>query len=259
MNKLQTLFIIPIFLLSLGTAFSQTNCRNYSEDYIPKNLNDALIYLECEWSQEDKNEFKNKDEQDAVTQLHFGTGLSIRNSWGLWAEKENSFKRYFKRLGIFHPDDISSIILTSFHRKLNGKDIDLNEQVKYYKEYWERVRIENEAEREKQTLESKREFESFEIGDSVKIAFKMHKNRANWAYRIQKYPDLNEEPNCYVSGVVMGKKKKSRKKGKYLLEIKITDMCGYDNAIMGSREGVRLKIGEEYDFFSLMDFKITKN
>ena len=33
---------------------------------------------------------------------------------------------------------MSSIVLTSFHRYLNKMDIKLEDQVKYYKDYWEK-------------------------------------------------------------------------------------------------------------------------
>ena len=34
---------------------------------------------------------------------------------------------------------MSSIILTSFHRKINSKDINLESQIDFYRKYWEKV------------------------------------------------------------------------------------------------------------------------
>ncbi|NJW55826.1 DUF6794 domain-containing protein, partial [Salinimicrobium oceani] len=93
-------------------------------------------YLNCQWSESDKIEFQNKEENTAVTELHFGSGMGIRNGWELW-EGKNRIARYFKRKGISHPDDMSSIILTSFHRTLNNRPIDLNGQISYHKKYWD--------------------------------------------------------------------------------------------------------------------------
>lgn len=134
------IFILTIFCI--GNISSQNPCKKKyeKENYVPKNLNDALNYLECTWSESDKEEFKNKKERSAVAELHHGTGRAIRNSWGLWKKRKNSLSRYFKRYGIFHPDDISSIILTSFHRKLNNKKLDLEKQAKRYIDYWERLK-----------------------------------------------------------------------------------------------------------------------
>lgn len=96
--------------------------------------------MNCEWSESDKTEFKNKEEKEAVAELHFGTGMSIRNNWGLWKGK-NKLPKFFRSKGIFHPDDMSSIILTSFHRQLNDKPIDLDEQVELYKDYWRKGQL----------------------------------------------------------------------------------------------------------------------
>jgi hypothetical protein len=38
--------------------------------------------------------------------------------------------------GIFHPDDMSGIILDSFWRHLHSQPIKLEEQTAYYQEYW---------------------------------------------------------------------------------------------------------------------------
>ena len=249
--------IAIILLFVFGTVFSQDNCKDYKENYIPKNLKDAIEYLSCEWSESDKTEFKNKEESDAVTELHFGTAMGIRNGWELWKGK-NRISRFFKSKGISHPDDISSIILTSFHRRLNNKPIDLNSQIEYYKSYWETANKEFEKEQQDQIELSKNEFENYKINDSVKIEFKINKQGKNvWAYRVQKYPDLNEKPNCYIKGIVVEKNKKKRKRGKYVLTILITDICGNEKAIFHGEEN-GLNINQEYDF-SLMNYKISKN
>jgi hypothetical protein len=249
--------LILIIFFQFFNCFSQIDCSKYTIDYIPKNLNDALICLDCQWSKNDKEEFKIKKEKDAVTNQHFGAGQNIRNSWGLWEKRKNPLIRYFKRKGIFHPDDISSIILTSFHRQLNKIEIDFDGQIKYFKEYWEKAKEKRKEEIKKQELETQKEFELFNIGNSVKIAFKLHENGPVWAYRIQKYPDLNEEANCYILGIVKGKSLKT-KKGKYILIIQIVEMCGYNNVIYNGINDDRLKINEEYNF-SLMNYKIQKN
>jgi uncharacterized protein YbaR (Trm112 family) len=82
-------------------------------------------------------EIKNLQEQDFVTDAHFGLGRWLRNEWELWSVPENSrLVDYFHELGITHADDMSSIILTSYHRHLNGKEIKLEEQIKHYQDYW---------------------------------------------------------------------------------------------------------------------------
>ena len=136
-------YLLSIFIFSIGTISAQSNCSTYEKDYLPKDLDDALTFLNCTWSKEDKDSFKIEPERQAVVSLHFGTGLVIRNGWDLWKGK-SELVDFFNSIGIFHPDDISSIILTSFHRYLNGKEIDLPGQVKYYQDYWYKVQAEKD-------------------------------------------------------------------------------------------------------------------
>lgn len=69
---------------------------------------------------------------------HFSLGMWIRNNWGLWSGSRLS--KYFNDMEVFHPDDMSSIILDSFHRYLNGQDIKLEEQVEASVKYWEELK-----------------------------------------------------------------------------------------------------------------------
>lgn len=94
---------------------------------IDKNLNDTV-----------KFDFRTYPEDISTTKHHFGLGLNIRNERNLW--KEGFLKISFRFKGIHHPDDMSSIILTSYHRKLNGKDINFKEQKKFYKTYWKLIK-----------------------------------------------------------------------------------------------------------------------
>ena len=44
----------------------------------------------------------------------------------------------FNSLGIQHPDDMSTIIMVSAYRALNNKPIRMKQQIKFYKNYWEK-------------------------------------------------------------------------------------------------------------------------
>ena len=82
----------------------------------------------------DLTEFKTQSENSAVATTHHSVGRWIRNQWGLW--QGSPLKEYFLELGVEHPDDMSGIIIRCFHRHLNGKPLD----------------IENEAERIKKVI-----------------------------------------------------------------------------------------------------------
>lgn len=103
-------------------------------EYIPKNLKNCFDRLNSMLSEKIIEEIKTKTEKDFTTSSHFGLGLWIRNNWGLW--QGSRLHHFFKAKGIFLPDDMSEIILTSYYRKLKGIEIQLEEQIKYYQEYW---------------------------------------------------------------------------------------------------------------------------
>ena len=100
---------------------------------IPTNLEECFEELN-EIFGERVDSFKETDEKTASVRCHHALGRKLRNSWGLW--KGSDLKDYFKDMGLLHADDMSSIIITSYHRSLNGKPIDLEGQVQYYKDYW---------------------------------------------------------------------------------------------------------------------------
>lgn len=98
---------------------------------VPRNLDECLSQLETfqgvyEWSK--------MNERDALCDAHHGIGRWIRNCWNLWTGGE--LVNYFNDMGIAHPDDMSSIILMSLHRKMNGRDICLGDQVEHYIQFW---------------------------------------------------------------------------------------------------------------------------
>ena len=70
-------------------------------------------------------------ETEFTASAHFGMGLWIRNNWRLWSGSR--LLKYFNELGIHHPDDMSSIILISYYRKLHNQDIGFKEQIDYYR------------------------------------------------------------------------------------------------------------------------------
>lgn len=99
---------------------------------IDRNLNDTVKY-----------DFRIAPEDVASSKHHFGLGLGHRNEKGLWSG--SLLRTYFRLNGINHPDDMSGIILTTYHRKLNNKPIRFRDQKKFYREYWEVARIEGDT------------------------------------------------------------------------------------------------------------------
>ena len=133
LRKTSIILIFSLTLISCSVLFDSYKSE-VDGVYIPKNLDDAILEVDKFYSDSLKTEIKKIDESDFVGDYHFGTGLWIRNNWNLW--KGSRLSRFFKRNGIKHPDDMSSIVLVSYHRKLTGKEIGFRNQVSEYKEYW---------------------------------------------------------------------------------------------------------------------------
>ena len=106
------------------------------ETYVPKDLDDALRQLEVLLGDQGRSKVLSANESDMI-QYHMGLGLWMRNNWGLWADSR--LAQYFNQIGIRHPDDMTGIIFDSYWRKLHGREIELDAQVRVYLEYWKRV------------------------------------------------------------------------------------------------------------------------
>jgi hypothetical protein len=104
---------------------------------IPKDLEDSFVELRKMLHPLMLDEMKESTEQGMI-RYHMGLGLWIRNFW--IRAPRSRLKDYFNRLGLFHPDDISGVILTSFWRHLHAQSIELEEQIKYHQAYWQKLR-----------------------------------------------------------------------------------------------------------------------
>lgn len=101
--------------------------------YVPSDLDDCFIYLDTTLNQAALDTLRNWTEED-LYKAHFGLGMWMRNEWGLW--KGSRLSKWFNARGIWHPDDMSGIILTSYLRHLHNEPIELDNQIRYYTDYW---------------------------------------------------------------------------------------------------------------------------
>lgn len=109
--------------------------------YIPTDLDDCFKELKKMLPADLVEKMKSGTEKNMI-KYHFGLGRWMRNNWGLWSQSR--LREYFKKLGLAHPDDMSSVVLNSFWRHLNKKPLKVDEQVKYYQEYWQKMKEKNE-------------------------------------------------------------------------------------------------------------------
>ncbi len=106
------------------------------EFYHPRTLEECFTALD-EWSLKTaKTEFAKMPEETAMGRTHMGLGMAIRNGWGLWDQKSVLARHFKERFGLTHADDMSGVILTSYHRYLNKKPLKLEEQAQYYLDWW---------------------------------------------------------------------------------------------------------------------------
>lgn len=101
----------------------------------PKNLQEALEVMKESLSEDQIQKLKNTKEDVFSNVVHMGSGMRIRNDWGLWG-RETEISKWFIRNGIQHADDKSAILTTALVRYVKGEDIRLDEQIEYYRSFW---------------------------------------------------------------------------------------------------------------------------
>jgi Domain of unknown function (DUF6794) len=108
--------------------------------YIPVDLEDAFVELERLSSAADIDKYRKATEETVRDKLHFGLGRWMMYNWGFYMGSRLS--HYLKNLGLEHPDDMAKFLLVSWHRHLNEKPLEIEEQVVYYYEKREQARRE---------------------------------------------------------------------------------------------------------------------
>jgi hypothetical protein len=140
---MRTLLLILTFALSsFFNASGQTAVKKTATGsdriYIPKDLEECFIQIDKLLPDSIRQSILTMTEDQFSAKMHMSLGMWMRNNWGLW--KGSRLSKYFHEKGIYHPDDMSGIILDSYYRKLTGKEIELNEQIKHYQNYWKVVK-----------------------------------------------------------------------------------------------------------------------
>jgi len=151
------------FLLTVSVLYGQK----------PTNLDEAVRQLTTIHHDTTKQQIIAMTEREFISNSHFGVGMWIRNNWGLWGGGQ--LADYFNSLGIQHPDDMSSIILTCYYRQLTNKEWELEKQVAFYQAYWKATT--DHFERLKTDTAYQREIKIKQ--DSMKSA-KLNRKKKEW-------------------------------------------------------------------------------
>jgi hypothetical protein len=212
--------LILIFIFSQGYLFSQ---KSYPEKYSPQNIFDAVAYMDYKWTEEEKEKFKSKDENGATLELHFGYGMWLRNSW--LRNGNPKLPEYFYKKKVFAMDDMSNIILTVFHRKLNNKKFELNKIFKPYKTKW---RIEK-PQRKSYRDSINKMLDGYKINDTL-----------TWKYYttvIGVSPEETEKfGDCRPKAIILKKSKKN--KNFFVKLISSCDGKGIEVGVYGENYGI---------------------
>jgi hypothetical protein len=102
---------------------------------IPSTLAEVHEELERLLPKEELAKIDAMESEDEMIEFHFGAGMGMRNSWGLWGDSR--LAKHMRDLGFTHADDISAVILDTFWCKRHQKDLRIEERVAYYKAYWQ--------------------------------------------------------------------------------------------------------------------------
>ncbi|WP_258105842.1 DUF6794 domain-containing protein [Marinoscillum sp. MHG1-6] len=162
---------ILLFLLTQLSIFAYAQEPTRQElKYKPKNLEECMSKLDLMLTEADKDTIRSMDEHDFATSQHFSLGLHMRNYWGLWGKKELFY--YFDSLGVTHPDNMSGLILVSYHRYLTERKIDLEGQIHELnasiRDYEQKI--------EEYQNEIREQMDSYAIGDTLIIDFYLQKD-----------------------------------------------------------------------------------
>lgn len=99
---------------------------------VPKELKECFNFL---MQFNDVNAFLEEPE-DNIIDFHHTVGRTLRNELKLW-DNDSALSIWFKSIGAVNADDMSSIILTSYHRHLNKRPMKIGEQIKEIKAFYQ--------------------------------------------------------------------------------------------------------------------------
>lgn len=187
--------------------------------YIPKDLDDCFKQINSFWNDSTKTKVKNWKEDEFTGKVHLSFGMWMRNNWQLWGGSRLS--KYFSDLGIHHPDDMSGIILDSYHRYLNKTDIKLDEQVKYYQDYWENSKKAEQKSKEEEFLE-------YKIGKILKFNY-------NKGYVSKEQENKSDNDICIAKGIITERNEKD-----FLIKVKIIETCDKKGIIYYDNDGYKI-------------------
>ena len=97
------------------------SCSFFYKTDVPKDLEECFERLNIVLPQEVIEDIKNMKENEETVLHHLDIGMWIRNHWGLWKGNTALHKMFIDRK-IYHPDEMSGLILRFYYEYLNGNN-----------------------------------------------------------------------------------------------------------------------------------------
>ncbi|WGH74420.1 hypothetical protein P8625_09910 [Tenacibaculum tangerinum] len=149
------------------TVFIFINCQS------EKVLDNSFEKIKYDLGKEKLNDFANKKEKKAVSNLYMTYGIHFRNEY-LINNTDSQLIEYFKGKGINSYDVISYIVFTSLHRKLNNKPLNINNQIEIFENY----KKDNLDCDKKNKERAKKYYNLYEVSDTLTVRMKIRKDNA---------------------------------------------------------------------------------
>jgi hypothetical protein len=137
---MKPLLLIFSLLMITGVVFGQDDYvaeqkRKYEENilkeeingvYIPINIDDAMMQLDEIANEESRAKLIGADEELVVERLNRGLGKWMISKWNFY--EGSRLSHHLKQLGVSLPNDMSSFLIRTYYRQLNGLPLQIEER-----------------------------------------------------------------------------------------------------------------------------------
>jgi hypothetical protein len=229
------------------------SCKDFKEK--DSSLYEGISSLENKMTKEELDYFRNTDEK----RPYFGKKNRFLNKYinEVFIKNDSSLIKYFHTKKIYRYGDMSDVVFVSLHRKLNSKDINLEQQINDKIDYWKS--LEDCKKNQKETLKKN---DVFIRGDTVQIRMKIS-SRDNCAYPIdclnmEKDWKFDDKKDLLIKGVVIAKYSFESIPENVFMKIKIIDLNKKN--IPAPRK--LLKIGDDFEIvlnYDIIEFSHSSN
>lgn len=102
--------------------------------YIPRDLYDAFAQLDKLMDDNARETFMAYSDAEVDRKTHGSLGVWLEHKWSL--SEGSRLSEYFRKMRVPHYDYMIGIIITSYHRHLHGKELNIKEQVLFFRKIW---------------------------------------------------------------------------------------------------------------------------